>query len=72
MATLRPVDPADAPALAEIYNEGIDGREATFETRRRGADEVVAWIQEGRPFLVAEDEHGTIVGLEFPRFAGQG
>jgi L-amino acid N-acyltransferase YncA len=63
MATLRPVDPADAPALAEIYNEGIDGREATFETRRRGADEVVAWIQEGRPFLVAEDEHGTIVGF---------
>ena len=63
MATLRPVDPADAPALAEIYNEGIDGREATFETRRRGADEVGAWIQEGRPFLVAEDEHGTIVGF---------
>jgi L-amino acid N-acyltransferase YncA len=63
VATLRPVTPADAPALAEIYNEGIEGREATFETRPRGADEVVDWIEEGRPFLVAEDEHGAIVGF---------
>jgi L-amino acid N-acyltransferase YncA len=63
VATLRPVALADAPALAEIYNEGIEAREATFETRPRGAGDVVDWIEEGRPFLVAEDEHGAIVGF---------
>jgi L-amino acid N-acyltransferase YncA len=63
VATLRPVAPADAPALAEIYNEGIEGREATFETRPREAADVVDWIEEGRPFLVAEAEHGAIVGF---------
>jgi phosphinothricin acetyltransferase len=63
MAILRPVAAADAPALGQIYNEGIEAREATFETRPRGADEVVAWMEEGRPFLVAEDERGAIVGF---------
>ena len=63
MPTLRPADTADAPALAEIYNEGIAGREATFETRPRGAGEVVAWIEEGLPFLVAEDASGAIAGF---------
>jgi phosphinothricin acetyltransferase len=52
--SLRTPVPADAPALAAIYNEGIAEREATFETRPRTADEVVAWIAEERPFLVAE------------------
>jgi L-amino acid N-acyltransferase YncA len=64
MPTLRPARRADAPALAVIYNEGIEGREATFETRPRGADEVVAWIEEDLPFLVAEDEDGgTPIGF---------
>jgi len=61
--TLRPATRADAPALAEIYNEGIDGRQATFETRPREASDVVAWIEERLPFLVAEDADGAIVGF---------
>ena len=61
MPTLRPATRADAPALAEIYNEGIEAREATFETRLRDAEEVVAWIDEGLPFLVAED--GAVIGF---------
>ena len=64
MPTLRPARRADAPALAGIYNEGIEGREATFETRPRRPDEVVAWIEEELPFLVAEDERGgRLVGF---------
>jgi L-amino acid N-acyltransferase YncA len=63
MPTLRPADRADAPALAAIYNEGIEGREATFETRPRGAAEVLAWIEEELPFLVAEDADGELVGF---------
>jgi L-amino acid N-acyltransferase YncA len=59
---LRPAVPADAPALAAIYNEGIAEREATFETRPRSAAEVAAWIAEGRPFLVATDG-ATVAGF---------
>jgi L-amino acid N-acyltransferase YncA len=61
--SLRPAVPADAPALAAIYNEGIAEREATFETRERTADEIGAWIEEGLPFVVAEDGRGGIAGF---------
>jgi L-amino acid N-acyltransferase YncA len=61
--SLRPAVPADAPALAAIYNEGIAEREATFETRPRAAEEVAGWIAEGRPFVVAEDGDGAIAGF---------
>jgi L-amino acid N-acyltransferase YncA len=60
---LRPAVPADAPALAKIYNEGIAERQATFETRPRTAAEVAEWIAEGRPFLVAEDGNGGVAGF---------
>jgi L-amino acid N-acyltransferase YncA len=63
MATLRPAAHSDAPALADIYNEGIEGRQATFETRPRDLEEVGAWIGERLPFLVAEDVDGAIVGF---------
>jgi L-amino acid N-acyltransferase YncA len=64
MPTLRPAAPADAPALAQIYNEGIEGREATFETRPREPGEVVAWIEEGLPFLVAvAGDGGAVLGF---------
>ncbi|HEX2412679.1 MAG TPA: hypothetical protein VHJ39_16045 [Solirubrobacteraceae bacterium] len=53
-ATVRPARPDDAPALAQIYNDGIAGREATFETRPRTASEVAAWLEDSLPLLVAE------------------
>jgi phosphinothricin acetyltransferase len=65
---LRAATPADAPAIAAIYNEGIAGREATFETRPREPAEVAPWLDEGRPFLVAEAEDGSIAG--FARVSG--
>jgi phosphinothricin acetyltransferase len=55
---VRPAAPADAPAVAAIYNEGIAGRGATFETRPREPEEVAEW--DGL-LLVAEDG-GTVVG----------
>jgi phosphinothricin acetyltransferase len=60
--TIRPAVPADAAAVARIYNEGIEDRLATFETRLRSDDEVVAWLDGGLPFLVAEDG-GEVVGF---------
>jgi L-amino acid N-acyltransferase YncA len=61
-ATVRPARLDDAPALARIYNDGIAGREATFETRPRTASEVAAWLEDSLPLLVAERE-GAVAGF---------
>jgi len=42
--TVRRATPADAEALAAIYNEGIADRVATFETRPRTAEEARAEV----------------------------
>jgi L-amino acid N-acyltransferase YncA len=38
--TARPATPGDAPSMARIYNQGIEDRVATFETRLRSADDI--------------------------------
>jgi L-amino acid N-acyltransferase YncA len=55
---VRPAAATDAAAIAGIYNEGIRGRLATFETRERAADDVLPWIRDAarHPVLVAERE----------------
>ena len=50
-----PPRPRDAEAVAAIYNHGIAERQATFETRPRRANEILGWLEEGRPFIVAAD-----------------
>jgi phosphinothricin acetyltransferase len=55
--------PADAAAVAEIYNQGISERGATFETQPRTADDLVRRIQEDVarfPILVAEGDGGIL------------
>jgi phosphinothricin acetyltransferase len=60
--TIRPATVADAEAVTRIYNEGIRGRGATFETRERSVDDVRAWFEDARfPRLVAVDD-GAVVG----------
>ena len=62
-AVIRDATPADAEAIAAIYNEGIEDRQATFETELRDG----AYFGDGiaaarvRPFLVYEDA-GRVVG----------
>lgn len=60
---LRAAQPADAGAIAAVYNEGIEDRNATFETRRYAASDVAPWIErsERHPILVALDG-GRLVG----------
>ena len=59
---IRPATVDDAEAVASIYNEGIRGRGATFETRERTAADVAGWLGDPRhPVLVAEDG-GRVVG----------
>jgi L-amino acid N-acyltransferase YncA len=60
---VRPAEPADTDAVAAIYNHGIAERQATFETRARRPQEVAAWLEEGRPFLVAADDDGSVLGF---------
>lgn len=52
---------ADAAAVAEIYNAGIRGRLATFDTNERSPDDVLAFLSAPWPYLVAE-QGGAVVG----------
>ena len=52
---------ADAGAIARIYNEGIEDRIATFETRPRGEADVLGWLEAGYPLVVAVDDAGMLV-----------
>ena len=61
--TIREARRGDEDAIVALYNIGIAERQATFETRPRRAAEVTEWLDAGRPFLVAEDGDGQIVGF---------
>ena len=52
--TIRAATEADAESVAAIYNEGIRGRMATYETTERTGADVRAWLGGRHPFLVAE------------------
>jgi L-amino acid N-acyltransferase YncA len=52
----RAAQPEDAAAIAEIYNQGIEDRIATFETRLRAADDIRAWFGGIHPVVVVEDK----------------
>jgi phosphinothricin acetyltransferase len=62
--TVRRATPADAAAIAAIYNQGIAGRSATFETEPRTEEDRRHWIEhqdDRHPILVAET-NGRVVG----------
>ncbi|HUQ86307.1 MAG TPA: arsinothricin resistance N-acetyltransferase ArsN1 family A [Vicinamibacterales bacterium] len=58
----RPATPADAERIAQIYNEGIEDRVGTFETRPRSIDDIRAWFDGRHPIVVVEDA-GAIVAF---------
>lgn len=50
---------SDAPAITHIYNQGIERRIATFETRPRTPADIESWFSDTRyPILVAEAQNG--------------
>jgi phosphinothricin acetyltransferase len=61
--SIRPAERRDAAAIAEIYNQGIADRGATFETEPRSVDDVAARLSDQIrfPTLVAEDG-GIVIG----------
>jgi L-amino acid N-acyltransferase YncA len=54
---------ADAAAIAEIYNQGIADRIATFETEPRAAGDIAAWL--ARRYLVVVAETGETGPVAF-------
>lgn len=60
--TARPATPADAPAIREIYNQGIEDRVATFETAPRSIADVEAWFDGRHPIMSVIDANGNVVG----------
>ena len=56
----RCATPEDADAIARIYNEGIEDRVATFETRFRSDEDVRAWFDGVHPIVVVEDGGGVV------------
>ncbi len=61
---IRPARIADAPVIADIYNQGIRGRNATFETTERTAEERAHWLNARAP------EHPCLVAT-VPDGAGE-
>jgi L-amino acid N-acyltransferase YncA len=59
---IRPTLAEDVDAITSIYNEGIEDRVATFETRPRALPRS-APDSATRPLLVAEARHGAILGF---------
>ncbi|MCC7176840.1 MAG: N-acetyltransferase [Acidobacteria bacterium] len=59
----RPASPADAHDITRIYNEGIEDRLGTFETRPRTAEDVAAWFDGRHPIVVVENEDRHIVAF---------
>ena len=51
---VRPAQLEDAANIAIIYNQGIEDRIATFETRQRTPQEVQTWFDGVHPIIVVE------------------
>jgi L-amino acid N-acyltransferase YncA len=60
--TVRNATEIDLEAIADIYNQGIRTRQATFDTNERTANDVRAWLEDvSHPLLVAEKD-GRVLG----------
>ena len=46
----------DLDQIAAIYNQGIAGRGATFETEPRSTGDVAGWLDEDQLLLIAESD----------------
>ena|SRR5690242_7637768 len=53
----------DAAAIAAIYNEGIEDRIGTFETRLRTANDVLDWFTGSYPIVVVESADAAVIAF---------
>lgn len=59
---VRAARPADAVAVTAIYNQGIEDRIGTFETKPRAVSDIEAWFPHAKAFVSVEDGGGEVVG----------
>ncbi len=69
--TARPAVRADAAAIARIYDEGIEDRVATFETRPRTADDVATWFDGVHPIVVVERDGEVVAFASTSPYSGR-
>ena len=60
---LRLATPNDAATIATIYNQGIEDRVATFETRLRTPQEIEQWFDGLHPIVVLETDQQQIIAF---------
>lgn len=63
--SLSPATLNDIPIITRIYNEGIEDRIATLETKLRTEEDMVEWFNgrdERHSVLVVKDESGEVRG----------
>ena len=58
---VRPAEPRDAAAIAAIYNQGIEERQATFETEPRSPEDIRTALERGE-FVLVEESDGAVRG----------
>jgi L-amino acid N-acyltransferase YncA len=61
--TARAASTDDAAIVAQIYNEGIEDRLGTFETRLRTPDDVIGWFDGVHPIVVVEAEGRGVIAF---------
>jgi L-amino acid N-acyltransferase YncA len=59
-ASIRLATPGDAQAIAAIFNQGVDERVATFETRHASAEDAAEWVR--RDLVVVAEVDGALAG----------
>jgi L-amino acid N-acyltransferase YncA len=59
---IRPAQPQDAEAIAAIYNQGIEERQATFQTRLHEPGELELKVEQGGGQLIVAEIDGRVVG----------
>ncbi len=60
MQQVRKASLGDAEAMAVIYNQGIEDRIATFETRSRTSADIEAWFDGVHPIVVLEQDNEVV------------
>ena len=60
--TARPARLSDAPAITEIYNQGIEDRIATFETEPRAEAQIAEWFETALAIVTVEAPDGSVAG----------
>ena len=60
---LRLATPEDALSIAAIYNQGIEDRIATFETRLRTPQDIEQWFDGVHPIVVLETDEQQVIAF---------